>query len=313
MYGPLTPPVPAGPGDPAAAAASLPPLVRGPARCWLRCSVPRVLWAGPQPAAVVRLRWWGESSGGTVLQPAGRAGQPAGRTCARFAVRCGPRQLAAYLADMGVLVLEVLTKREHLLLGRAQITKLSQLSPSHPIKGSFAVVSPTSEKLGELQVSLVLEPLPELYDTSSCVPAAQRGSGVAAARGNSKCQPPAPSQQPRPAQGTAQQEESVGNSKATSPRGKDRFLYQENSENMKDTFPAPHPRVILPDEDVKMSPESQPLSFPTSADPKALPRGSTRVLSVHNPATKDLLSGLCAACPISHLSLQMVFPLPVCF
>lgn len=58
-------------------------------------------------------------------------------------------------ADMGVLVLEVLTKLDHLPLGRAQITKLSQLSPSHPIKGSFPVVSPTSEKLGELQVALM--------------------------------------------------------------------------------------------------------------------------------------------------------------
>uniref|UniRef100_A0A8C5X5W2 C2 domain containing 3 centriole elongation regulator n=1 Tax=Malurus cyaneus samueli TaxID=2593467 RepID=A0A8C5X5W2_9PASS len=110
---------------------------------------------GSQPAAVVRLRWWGESSGGTVFQPPSRAGQPAGRTCARFPVRCGPRQLAAYLADMGVLVLEVLTKLDHLPLGRAQITRLSQLSPSHPIKGSFAVVSPTSAKLGELQVGLM--------------------------------------------------------------------------------------------------------------------------------------------------------------
>lgn len=58
-------------------------------------------------------------------------------------------------ADMGVLVLEVLTKLDHLLLGRAQITKLSQLSPSHPIKGSFPVVSPASGKLGELQVVLM--------------------------------------------------------------------------------------------------------------------------------------------------------------
>uniref|UniRef100_A0A8U7MLZ7 C2 domain containing 3 centriole elongation regulator n=1 Tax=Corvus moneduloides TaxID=1196302 RepID=A0A8U7MLZ7_CORMO len=139
------------PGDPAAAT-SLPPLVQGPPRCFLRCTVSRVLWAAPQPPAVVRLRWWGETSGGTVFQPASRPGQPAGRTSARFAVRCGPRQLAAYLADMGVLVLEVLTKLDHLPLGRAQITKLSQLSPSHPIKGSFAVVSPTSDKLGELQV-----------------------------------------------------------------------------------------------------------------------------------------------------------------
>ncbi|XP_041316315.1 C2 domain-containing protein 3 isoform X2 [Pyrgilauda ruficollis] len=289
MHGPLTPPVPAGPEP---AAASLPPLVQGPPRCLLRCSVPRVLWAAPQPPAVVRLRWWGDSSGGTVLQPAGRPGQPAGRTCARFAVRCGPRQLAAYLADMGVLVLEVLTKRDHLPLGRAQITKLSQLSPSHPIKGSFAVLSPTSDKLGELQVSLVLEPLPELYGTSSCVPATQGGSdAAAAAQGSSKSQLPAPSQQPRHTQ-VAVEQESVDNSKATSPRGKDRLLYRENSENAKDTFPAPRARVISPDEHVEMSPENQPLSLPTSSDPRAPPGGSTRLLSVRSPAAKDLLSAL---------------------
>lgn len=104
----LTPPVPAGAGDPGAAATSLPPLVQGPPRCFLRCTVPRVRWAAPQPPAVVRLRWWGETAGGTVLQPAGTALHPAGtagtalhpagRTWARFAVRCGPRQLAAYLA-----------------------------------------------------------------------------------------------------------------------------------------------------------------------------------------------------------------------
>ncbi|NXH46119.1 C2CD3 protein, partial [Dicaeum eximium] len=265
------------PGDPAAP--GLPPLVRGPARCVLRCSVPRVLWAAPQPPAVVRLRWWGDSSGGTVLQPACRAG-PAGTTCARFAVRCGPRQLATYLADMGVLVLEVLTKLDHLPLGRAQITKLSQLSPSHPIKGSFAVVSPTGDKLGELQVvSLVLEPLPELYDTSSCVPT-EGSSGAAAAQGSSKSQLPAPCQQPRHTRVTVEQE------------GKDCLLYQESSANMKDTFSAPHQHVILPDEHLKGSPTNQPLSLPSSSDPEALPSRSTRVLPVHSPAAKDLLSAL---------------------
>ncbi|NXQ32050.1 C2CD3 protein, partial [Alaudala cheleensis] len=230
----------------------------------------------PQPPAVVRLRWWGETSGGTVLQPAARAGQPAGRTSARFAVRCGPRQLAAYLADMGVLVLEVLTKLDHLPLGKAQITKLSQLSPSHPIKGSFAVVSPTSEKLGELQVvSLALEPLLELYDTSSSVLTSE-GSLDAVAQGSSKSQPPVPSQQPRHTRGTVEQE------------GKDHLLYQENSENMKDTLSASHHRVILGDEHLEVNPSDQPLSFPTSTDPKR----NTRVLSMHNPPTKDLLSAL---------------------
>ncbi|NWV67862.1 C2CD3 protein, partial [Malurus elegans] len=260
------------------AAPSLPPLVQGPPRCFLRCTVSRLLWAAPQPAAVVRLRWWGESSGGTVFQPPSRAGQPAGRTSARFPVRCGPRQLAAYLADMGVLVLEVLTKLDHLPLGRAQITKLSQLSPSHPIKGSFAVVSPTSAKLGELQVSLALEPLPEVYDTSSSVPTTE-GSLDAAAQGNSKCQLPAPSQQPELTRVTVPDQE-----------GKDHLLYQENSENIKDTFSASHHRVILPDEHWKMNPSNQALSFPTSTDPEALPRRN--VLSVHNPATKDLLAAL---------------------
>ncbi|NWH40327.1 C2CD3 protein, partial [Chloropsis hardwickii] len=291
MSAPLTPPVPAGPGD--TAATSLPPLVRGPPRCFLRCTVSRLLWAAPQPPAVVRLRWWGESSGGTVLQPGGRAGQPAGRSSARFAVRCGPRQLAAYLADMGVLVLEVLSKLDHLLLGRAQITKLSQLSPSHPIKGSFAVVSPASDKLGELQVvSLVLEPLPELYDTSSCVPATEGSSeaAAAAAQGSSKSQLHAPSQQPRHTQAVAQ--EPVDSSKATTPRGKGRLLCQENSESMKDTFPASQHRVVLPDEHLGRSPSEQPLPSPTGADPAALPRRSTGVLSMHSPPTKDLLAAL---------------------
>ncbi|NWI81603.1 C2CD3 protein, partial [Dryoscopus gambensis] len=221
-----------------------------------------------------------------------RPGQPAGRTSARFAVRCGPQQLAAYLADMGVLVLEVLTKLDHLPLGRAQITKLSQLSPSHPIKGSFAVVSPTSDKLGELQVSLVLEPLPELYDTSSSVPTTEGSLDAAAAQGSSKSQLPAPSQQPRHTPVTVADQEPANNSKATTPRVKDHLLYQENSENIKDTFSVSHRRVILPDECLKMNPSNQPLSFPTSTDPEALPGRNTRVLSLHNPATKDLLSAL---------------------
>ncbi|NXD27698.1 C2CD3 protein, partial [Spelaeornis formosus] len=273
------------------AAASLPPLVRGPPRCLLRVSVPRLLWAAPQPPAVVRLRWWGESTGGTVLQPGetalrtgGTALRTGGRSCARFAVRCGPRQLAAYLADMGVLVLEVLTRLNHLPLGRAHITKLSQLSPSHPINGSFAVVSPTSDKLGELQVvSLVLEPLPELYNSSSSVPATEGtldAAAAAAAQGNNKSQLPAPSQQPRNTRVTLEQE------------GKDSLLYQENSEHTKDTFSASHHRVILPDEHLEMNPSNQPLSLPTSIDPKALPRRSTGMLSVHSTATKDLLSAL---------------------
>uniref|UniRef100_A0A8C9G1S4 C2CD3 N-terminal C2 domain-containing protein n=1 Tax=Pavo cristatus TaxID=9049 RepID=A0A8C9G1S4_PAVCR len=136
---------------------TLPPLVEGPPRCVLRCTVGRIVWTAAKPpsaAVLVRLRWWGETSDGTVFHPASKPGQAAGSS--RYAVRCGPRQLAAYLTDMGMLVLEVLTKPDRLPVGRVQITELSQLSPSHPISGFFTIASPTADKLGELQVFLML-------------------------------------------------------------------------------------------------------------------------------------------------------------
>uniref|UniRef100_A0A672V837 C2 domain containing 3 centriole elongation regulator n=1 Tax=Strigops habroptila TaxID=2489341 RepID=A0A672V837_STRHB len=194
------------------ASTSLPPLVEGPLRCLLRCTVAQVLWTTPKPpsaATLVRLRWWGETSNGTIFQPTSRPGQPGGRTTARFPVRCGPRQFTAYLTDMGVLVLEVMTKLDHLPIGRAQITSLSQLSPSHPISGVFPVISPTSDKLGELQISLVLEPLPGRYDTSSSIPTTD--GSLDTAPGSSKPQFLAPSQQSRQTRVTIADQEAVNN------------------------------------------------------------------------------------------------------
>ncbi|XP_042648689.1 C2 domain-containing protein 3 isoform X3 [Tyto alba] len=278
------------------ASTSLPPLVEGPLRCFLRCTVSRVVWTAPKPPAAsffVLLRWWGETSDGTIFHPASRPGQPAEKTTARYAVRCGPRQFAAYLTDMGVLVLEVMTKLDHLPIGRAQITELSQLSPSHPINGVFTVVSPTSDKLGELQVSLVLEPLPGLYDTGSSIPTTDASSDTAPAQGSSKPQFLAPSQQSQQTWVTVADQESVNNSRAPTPsRGKDHLLFQENSENIKDIFSASHHRLILPNERLKVNPSNQQVSFPTSSDPEAPARTNMRVLSLHNPATKDLLSAL---------------------
>ncbi|KAI6079219.1 C2 domain-containing protein 3 isoform X4 [Aix galericulata] len=220
------------PGE-VAASTSLPPLVRGPTRCFLRCTLGPLLWAGPAPpgAALVRLRWWGETSGGTVLK--------------------------------------VMTKPDHLPLGRVQITELPQLSPSHPIGGFFTVLSPTSEKLGELQVSLVLEPLSGTCDTGSSVPApdgSAHGSLLLARSLLTVAEPQLP--------------------------GKDHLFFQENSENIKGISPASHHRLILPDEHLKANPLKQQVSFPTSTDPDAPPGANTRVFSLHNPATKDLLSAL---------------------
>ncbi|KAM9263364.1 C2 domain-containing protein 3 [Cariama cristata] len=193
---------------------------------------------------------------------------------------------------MGVLVLEVMTKLDHLPIGRVQITRLSQLSPSHPINGFFPIVSPTSDKLGELQVSLVLEPLPELYDTSGSVATTDASLDTAPAQGSSKPQFLAPSQQSRQTRVTIADQKSVNNSRATTPRGKDHLLFQENSENIKDTFSASPHGLLLPDERLKVNPSHHQVSFPTSTDPEAPATTNTRVLSLHNPAAKDLLSAL---------------------
>lgn len=68
------------------------------------------------------------------------------------------------------------------------------------------------------QVSLVLEPLPELYDTSSSVPTTDASLDVSPAQGSSKPQVLAPSQQPRQTRVTIADQESVNNSRATTPR-----------------------------------------------------------------------------------------------
>ncbi|XP_040517813.1 C2 domain-containing protein 3 isoform X3 [Gallus gallus] len=274
------------PGD-IPASTSLPPLVEGPPRCVLCCTVGRIVWTAARPpsaAVLVRLRWWGETSDGTVFHPSSKPGQAAGSS--RYTVRCGPRQLTAYLTDMGMLVLEVLTKPDRLPVGRVQITELSQLSPSHPISGFFTIVSPTADKLGELQVSLVLEPLSDTYKTSSSVPTTATSSDMT----------PAPSQQ---MQTTPPGQEPVNKSRVTTPRvlfcswGKDHSFFQENSENIKDVSSASHHRLILPDEHLKVNPLSQQsVSFPSSTDPEAPLSTNTHVFSLHNPTTKDLLSAL---------------------
>ncbi|KAG7322193.1 hypothetical protein KOW79_015051 [Hemibagrus wyckioides] len=153
---------------------SIPPLVEGHVRCFLRVTLSRVLWtvARPPPRTLVRLRWWGETTGGTVFCP--RDGsldrEKDVKSTARFPVRCGPKQFTSYLTDMGSLVLDVLTKPDHLPIARVQIPGIAKLSLSHSINGSFTLVSPVSEKLGELQATLALEPLTETYDSSSSVP-----------------------------------------------------------------------------------------------------------------------------------------------
>uniref|UniRef100_A0A7P0T831 C2 domain containing 3 centriole elongation regulator n=1 Tax=Homo sapiens TaxID=9606 RepID=A0A7P0T831_HUMAN len=80
---------------------SLPPLVEGQLRCFLKLTVNRVIWkiAKPPTCVLVRVRWWGETSDGTLFCPrdALQTEPKAVRTTTRYAIRCGPKQFTSYL------------------------------------------------------------------------------------------------------------------------------------------------------------------------------------------------------------------------
>nr|XP_008121912.1 PREDICTED: C2 domain-containing protein 3-like [Anolis carolinensis] len=281
---------------------SLPPLVEGQLRCFLKLTVSKILWMVSKPPAsfLIRVRWWGETSDGTAFTPRdpSQAEQKTLKTTTRYPVRCGPKQFTSYLADMGALILEVMTKSDRLPIGRVQINGLAQLSPSHPISGFFTIVSPTSEKMGELQVSVVLEPLSETYDSSGSVPntdvsfnAGLPAPGTKEALEASQFLAPPPHHRPPSANVIGR--ESLSSSRASTPRGKDHLYFQENSENL-----GPHHHLVGQNDIMKGNNPKQHGSLPSSSDHEAQMRlagrspNPVRVLSSNNTATKDLISAL---------------------
>lgn len=85
---------------------SLPPLVEGHVRCFLRVTVSTVLWTVPKPPplTLIRLRWWGETTTGTLFCP--RDGslhrERDVKSTSRFPVRCGPKQLTSYFTGNAI-------------------------------------------------------------------------------------------------------------------------------------------------------------------------------------------------------------------
>ncbi|XP_038063229.1 C2 domain-containing protein 3-like [Patiria miniata] len=189
------------------ATTSLPPSVDGQLRCFLRVSISKIVWqiAKPPDTTHVRLRWWGETSEGSIFRPLDvkNPQKVATRTVARYPVRCGPKQFAAYLNDMGRLILEVLKGPSMSSIGKAQINEIGHLAPQVPIHGFYSVFSNKSaDKIAELHVSLVFEPLPAAYDSSSSIPTtdlsvATAGTGTTAESGSVRTGPPLPAPRPR--------------------------------------------------------------------------------------------------------------------
>lgn len=217
---------------------SLPPLVEGQLRCFLCVTVSRVVWTVQKPPSptFIRLRWWGESSDGTHFFPrdGSQVAQRTVKSTARYPIRCGPKQFTSYLTDMGSLLLDVLTKRDHLPVARAQVAGISRLSLSQPISGFYTLVSPTSEKLGEVQVSLNLEPLTEAYDSSSSVPATDSTDRMQVPKVTVPSQPTSLS--------AGGGKESGGSSGRNTPRGKDHLYFQhvqKDKETLENLVPTP--------------------------------------------------------------------------
>lgn len=292
---------------------SLPPLVEGQLRCFLKLTVNKVIWkiAKPPSCVLVRVRWWGETSGGTLFCPRDtlRTEPKAVRTTTRYAIRCGPKQFTSYLTDMAVLVLEVITKLDHLPIGRVQISGLAKLSPIHHINGFFSIVSPTSKKLGELQVSLALEPLSETYDSYNPLPTTDMTENVLLSEEGfreytelSNTQLMVPSGPHRiPATKTNGKELTANSSRSTTPRGKDHLYFAENADTIKDSFFGLQHHLNsgqnLESVNLKGKAPQKQMSLLNSSEfqPQrtvAKSHSDSCILSSNNPPTKDLLSGV---------------------
>uniref|UniRef100_A0A2K6FFL1 C2 domain-containing protein 3 n=1 Tax=Propithecus coquereli TaxID=379532 RepID=A0A2K6FFL1_PROCO len=289
---------------------SLPPLVEGQLRCFLKLTVNKVIWkiAKPPTCVLIRVRWWGETSDGTLFCPrdALQTEPKAVRTTTRYAIRCGPKQFTSYLTDMAVLVLEVITKLDHLPVGRVQIGGLAQLSPTHQINGLFTIVSPTSKKLGELQVSLALEPLSETYNSYSPLPTTDMMENVQGFRENTEPSNThflVPSRPHRmPTVKIDGKELAANNSRSSTPRGKDHMYFAENSDMIKDSFFGlqHHLKSGQSLESVTLkgkAPQKQMFLLNSSElQPQirtvAKSHSDSCILSSNKPPTKDLLSAL---------------------
>lgn len=202
---------------------------------------------------------------------------------------------------MAVLVLEVITKLDHLPVGRVQISGLAQLSPTHQINGSFTIVSPMSKKLGELQVSLALEPLSETYDSYSPLPTTDMTEQEF--RDSSNTQFLVPSQSfGIPTIKTERKELATNSNRSTTPRGKDRLYFAENSDTVKESFFGLQHHLnseqSLESASLKGKAPQKQMSLLNSSEfqPQistvAKSHGASCILSSNNPPTKDLLSAL---------------------
>ncbi|KAL1529586.1 hypothetical protein AB1Y20_000529 [Prymnesium parvum] len=131
-----------------------PPELRGVFTLSLRCLVWSDDRAGAQGS--VRVKWWGEAHDGCILRTAQHAQDPA--TTVQYHINCGREQLAKYLSDMRVLVMDVmagpgLPHAGSEVIGHAYL-HLAMLQFDTPCELELSVYDESSDEVARLTIAV---------------------------------------------------------------------------------------------------------------------------------------------------------------
>ncbi|XP_018653051.1 putative spfh domain protein 1 precursor [Schistosoma mansoni] len=112
----------------------------------------------------VQVRWWGEPAGEKCAIFYPRLAHKVGHkqaTCtkARYRITVPLDRFSAYLKDMRELRLDVIDIRHQRIIGRGRLDRVDRLTPTTPIDAILPVINELGEKLGDLNISLMIEPV----------------------------------------------------------------------------------------------------------------------------------------------------------
>ncbi|CAI2732163.1 unnamed protein product [Schistosoma spindalis] len=112
----------------------------------------------------VQVRWWGEPAGEKCAIFYPRLAHKVGHkqtTCtkARYRITVPLDRFSAYLKDMRELRLDVIDIGHQRIIGRGRLDRVDRLTTTTPIDTILPVINEVGEKLGDLNISIMIEPV----------------------------------------------------------------------------------------------------------------------------------------------------------
>ncbi|KAK4468687.1 hypothetical protein MN116_007869 [Schistosoma mekongi] len=112
----------------------------------------------------VLVRWWGEPTEAKCAIFYPRLSHKVGHkqiTCtkARYRITVPLDKFSAYLRDMRELRLDVIDVHHQRIIGRGRLDRIDRLTTITPIDTILPVINEVGEKLGDLNVSIMIEPV----------------------------------------------------------------------------------------------------------------------------------------------------------